>query len=86
MKRAGWIVAAAAACVLAAVAVFAIVAGTMTAWKALHPHPQGPVCLVSHKSVILIPTVCHDRHEDRNELCQRPIVAELCDSVEMPTR
>ena len=79
MKRAGWIITAAAACVLAAVAVFAIVAGTMTAWKALHPHPQGPVCLISHKSVILIPTVCGE-----HEVCARPIVAELCDSVEMP--
>jgi hypothetical protein len=50
------------------------------------PNPPHPVCLISHRAVILIPTVCHDRHEDRNELCQRPIVAELCDSVEMPAK
>jgi hypothetical protein len=80
MKRAGWIVTAAATCVLAAVAVFAIFGATM---KAIHPERPHPVCLISHRAVILIPTVCHDRHEDRNELCQRPIVAELCDSVEM---
>ena len=39
------------------------------------------VCLVSHHAVILIPTVCGE-----HEVCARPIVAELCDSVEMPAK
>jgi hypothetical protein len=45
------------------------------------PKPPHPVCLISHKSVILIPTVC-----GAHEVCARPIVAELCDSVEMPAK
>jgi hypothetical protein len=78
MKRAGWIITAAAACVLAAVAVLAIVGATM---KAIHPERPHPICLISHRAVILIPTVC-----GAHEVCARPIVAELCDSVEMPAK
>jgi hypothetical protein len=80
MKIAATILAFLMACAMGGAAVFGIVGATVKAG------PQHPVCLISHRAVILIPTVCHDRHEDRNELCQRPIVAELCDSVEMPAK
>jgi hypothetical protein len=56
-------------------AVFGIVGATVKAG------PQHPVCLISHRAVILIPTVC-----GAHEVCARPIVAELCDSVEMSAK
>jgi hypothetical protein len=75
MKQLGWAIAATSVWAFTTVAVL-----WATFWppKPVHPHP---VCLISHRAVILIPTVC-----GAHKVCARPIVAELCDSVEMPAK
>jgi len=71
MKVVGTIVALIAACALGGVSVFAIVA--------LQAKPiRRPVCLVSHPEVVVIPTMCH-----KDDLCDKPIVAQVCDHIEM---
>lgn len=70
MKLAGSILALIAACVIGGAAVFALVGMTAT--------PQGPVCLVSHPEVILVPILCN-----QETLCDKPIVAEVCDHIEI---
>lgn len=76
MKLAGAILALIAACVIGGVAVFAIVGATVKP-----PQPQGAICLQSHKSVILIPTICGP-----HDICEVPIEAEICERVESPER
>lgn len=72
MKLAGWIFALIASCVIGGAAVFAIVG------MSVKPQPQGAVCLIVHKEVIVVPLVCA-----KDKMCAKPIVAQVCDQVEI---
>jgi len=41
--------------------------------------PKHPVCLQSHREVVLIPTICGE-----HDVCQKPIVADVCERIEAP--
>lgn len=45
-----------------------------------HPLPTEPrpVCLVTHSKVVMIPTLC-----DKAQVCDIPIVAKVCDQIEI---
>lgn len=77
MKLAGAILALIAACVIGGVAVFAIVGATVKP-----PQPQGAICLVSHSEVVVIPIIC-DKDNEKDTMCDKPIVAEVCDHIEI---
>lgn len=42
------------------------------------PADPRPVCTVTHSQVVLIPTLC-----DKAQLCDVPIVAKVCDQIEI---
>lgn len=44
-----------------------------------HSQQQHAVCLQSHREVVFIPTIC-----GAHDICQKPIVTEICDRIESP--
>lgn len=71
-----WGVAFAAAAIFAIIPMFLI---AMTKIGMINIRPQHAVCLQSHREVVFIPTICGD-----HDVCQKPIVAEVCERIESP--
>lgn len=59
---------------------WALACGALVCVVLRHPLPAEPrpVCLVSHSQVVLIPTLC-----DKAQVCDMPIVAKVCDQIEI---
>ena len=57
-----------------------VLGGKVIVALTLHnPPPQHAVCLQSHREVVLIRTICGE-----HDVCQKPVVTEICDRVEAP--